>query len=82
MNGLRNYLSRDEVEIVNDDDDDHVGDENIEDVIGPMIPGLVVSTADADQAINGMINDTALNAEENDADDDELLDDSQFPVFP
>ncbi|RAL60725.1 hypothetical protein DID88_009831 [Monilinia fructigena] len=41
VNGLRNYLTRDEIEIVNEDNGRRVGDENIEDVIGPMIQGLI-----------------------------------------
>ncbi|KAJ8065337.1 hypothetical protein OCU04_006025 [Sclerotinia nivalis] len=74
VNGLRNFLIRDERPISNEDEDDVVIDQGMD---APTIPD-----PDDDQTMTGMMNATGLNNEENDADDDEVLDDQQFPVFP
>ncbi|EDO04755.1 hypothetical protein SS1G_07238 [Sclerotinia sclerotiorum 1980 UF-70] len=74
VNGLRNFLVRDERPISNEDEDDIVIDQGIH--------ASTIPDADDDRTMTGMMNATGLNNEENDADDDEVLDDQQFPVFP
>lgn len=71
MNGLRNFLTREERLSVNDDIP-----------MGQDPNAQTIPAADDDQAMTGMMNDTVLNNEENDGDDEEVLEDSQLPVFP
>ncbi|QSZ35417.1 hypothetical protein DSL72_008287 [Monilinia vaccinii-corymbosi] len=79
VNGLRNYLTRDELDIMGGDEDDRDEDDVLTE---RAMEGSIIPRPDAAQIMNGMMNHTTLIVDEIDAEDEEFLDDSQFPVFP
>ena len=73
MSGLRNHLNRQErlplAPSPTDEDDEFFAE---------GMNTQAIPDPDDDQTMTGMMNATALNAEDNDADGDEELDDTQF----